>query len=145
MAAMWSQLGALGAPRPGCHSQHGAAWPPIQCLWSEQISVKKIENVESAAAAQQSNARIAKTNRRSRFGEALSTFSVEEEEEGGSALLSELIAAVSFCFLLHKFSLLISLPHSLGFCASVLHSLFSDHVQSCIFCCFICGLLFYFC
>jgi hypothetical protein len=52
--------------------------------------------VARAAASQQSNAKIAKSNRRSRYGEVLPTFGVDEEMEGGSTLLSQLLAEVSF-------------------------------------------------
>ena len=99
--------GALSSgPQPGClgHGQHStpSSWATMQGLHLQQMAVpSKGEAVlaGAAAASQQSNARIAKSNRRSRYGEALPTFGFDDEMESddGCSLLSQLLADVSFC------------------------------------------------
>lgn len=99
MAVAWGALSS--APQPGClgHGQHyTSSWATMQGLHLQQMMfASKGEAVlAGAAASQQSNARIAKSNRRSRYGEALPTFGFDDEIEGGSPLLSQLLSDVSF-------------------------------------------------
>lgn len=103
MAVAWGALSS--APQPGS-LRHGQHYTPsratMQGLHLQQISVtSKGEAVlaRAAAASQQSNARIAKSNRRSRYGEALPTFGFDDEVEGGSTILSQLLSDVGFCTL----------------------------------------------
>ena len=99
MAVAWGALSS--APQPGClgHGHYASSWATMQGLHLQQMMfTSKGEAVlAGAAASQQSNARIAKSNRRSRYGEALPTFGFDDEMEGGSTLLSQLLSDVSFC------------------------------------------------
>ncbi|KAG0622583.1 hypothetical protein M758_3G108800 [Ceratodon purpureus] len=94
MAVAWGALSS--APQPGClgHGHYASSWATMQGLHLQQMMfTSKGEAVlAGAAASQQSNARIAKSNRRSRYGEALPTFGFDDEMEGGSTLLSQLLS-----------------------------------------------------
>ena len=107
MAANWGALSSSALSGVYfCHSHHGTPLPwtrvQIHLHHLQQILVfNKLQPAtalpsSSAAAAQHSNARIAKSNRRSRFGESLPTFSLEDELEGSINLMAQLRSAVGF-------------------------------------------------